>query len=157
MAEGLYKRVKAIARTRGISDSDFQRLMVDHRVRYHPIYMDSFATPDDIRVMAEILGVLPSRLFEATSLIGELLGALFAEEWPKHENKIRISKEEASRRVMESEYRWNSTQSTIRNQVELVIKALESPSKREYGCQYPDCDNCITRCAVTGRMIGPED
>ncbi len=157
MAEGLYKRVQAIARPRGMSDAALEMRMVDCGLLYHPIYMDSFAFPDDIRMIAEILEVAPSRLFEATSYLGELLGALIEEEWPKHESRMSISKEEASQRVRESEYRWNSSQSTIRNQVELVLKALESPSGKVYGCQYPDCDDCITRCAVTGRMIGPED
>ena len=156
MAEGLYKRVQAIAQIHGMSDTHLAELMIDHGLRYHPSYMDSFASPDDIRVIAKILGVPSSRLFEVTTHIGDLLTALVEEKWPQHESRVSISKQEAFKRVMESEYRWNSRQSSIRNQVDLVLKALESPSGKVYGCQYPDCDDCITRCAVTGRMIGPE-
>ena len=155
MAEGLYQRVKEIARKRGMSDSRLGELMVDRGLKYPPIYMDSLAYPDDIRAIAEILQVPPSILFEVTTYIGDLLTALVEEMWPQHESRIGISKQEALKRVMQSEYRWNSSQSTIRNQVELVLKALEPPSGKAHECQYLDC-NCITRCSVTGHMIGPE-
>ncbi len=157
MAEGLYKRVHEIARARGMSDSDLEALMVEHGINYRLMYLESFASPDDIRAIAGMLQVRPSRLFESTSQLGELLKALFEEEWPQRASRISMSKEEAYRRVVESEYKWNSPQSSIRNQVALVFKALEAPSGKGYGCQYPDCNNCITRCTVTGRMIGAED
>ena len=155
MTKGLWKRVQQIAREREISNLRLRELMADRGLRYDPIYMDSFAYPDDIHVLAEILHVPSSRLFEATSYLNELLDSLVEEKWTQHESRMSISKEEALARVMESEYRWNSPELTIRDQVELVLKALGAPSSKRYGCQYPDCD-CTTRCAITGRMIGPE-
>ena len=156
MAVGLYQRVIEIARERGIDDSHLRELMFDRDLTYHPMYVDSLASPDDIHTIAEILQVPSSRLFEATTYIGDLIKALFEEKWPQYENRVSISKEDAFNRVMESEYRWNSSDSPIRNQVELVLKALESPSERRDSCQYPDCEYCTGRCRVTGYMIGPE-
>ena len=155
MGEGLYKRVQAILRTRGMSEDYLGKLMIDRGMQYRPVYMDSFATPDDIRVISGMLQVAPSILFEATPLVDELIGALFEEKWPQHESRTDLSKQEASRRVRQSEFRLNSSQSTIRNQVELALKALESPSGKVFGCEYPDC-SCITRCAATGCLIGLE-
>ena len=79
MGEGLYKRVQAILRTRGMSEDYLGKLMIDRGMQYRPVYMDSFATPDDIRVISGMLQVAPSILFEATPLVDELIGALFEE------------------------------------------------------------------------------
>ena len=156
MATRLYQRVNEIAREQGISDSQLRDLMVDRDLRFLPMYMDSLASPDDIYVLAKILRVQPSRLFEATDLVGQEVAALFEEYWPQYESRVSISQHEAFVRVTESEYRWNSPQSPIRNQVELVLKALEPPSDKRGSCQYPDCEYCTGRCKVTGYMIGPE-
>ena len=138
MSEGLYKRVQAIARTRGMSDGHLGQLMVDRGLRYGPIYMDSFASPDDIRVIAEILQVPSSVLFEATNFIRDLIEAVVDDNWEQHESRIGISKQEALKKVMQSEYKWNSSKS-IRNRVELFLKALEPPFGKVQECQYLDC------------------
>ena len=156
MARRLWDRVQAIARRRGISDPRLQELMAQRGLKYGLMYIDSFAYPDDIRTLAEILQVPSSELFEATSYLDDLVDAVFEEEWPKYKDKLSISKQEAYKRVIESEYRWNPARSTIRAQVKLVLEALEPPSQKIYECgEYLDCD-CTTRCATTGRMRGPE-
>ena len=156
MAKRLWESVQAIARRREISDLRLQELMAERGFKYGPMYMDSFAYPDDIRILAEILQVPSSVLFEATSYLDELVDAVFEEEWLKYKGRVGITKQEAYKRVIESEYRWIPSQSTVRSQIKLVLEALEPPSGRIYGCEYPDCDNCTTRCEATGRLKGAE-
>ena len=117
MAEGLWKRVQVILKEIGVSSSRLKELMSDRGLKYDPPYMDSFASPDDIRVIAKILGVPASRLFEATNLVGELVEAVFEEEWSKYEISVGIPRQEARKRVDDSEFRWTPSRSTIRGQV----------------------------------------
>ena len=157
MATRLYQRVMEIARKQKISEFDLREQMRDRGLKYLPTYIDTFATPDDIRNLAEILQVPVSILFEATDFVAEEVAAVFEEYWPVYRGRVTIPKQEAFLRItQQTEYRWNSPDSSIRSQVELVLKALESPSGKRYECQYPDCDNCVTRCIVTGHMIGAE-
>ena len=156
MAEGLYRRVTEIAREKGISHLRLRELMFNNGLTYLPAYMDSFATPDDVRVIARLLQVPPSRLLEVTTYIDPLLEALVEEKWSQHANKTSLSMQEAVNKVKGSEFRWNSPQSPIRNQVDTVLKALESPAAKQSACLYPDCEDCVTRCKITGYMIGVE-
>ena len=155
MRHQLWQRVQAIMMERAISPERLQELMGSRGINYEPAYMDTFANPDDIRTIADIIQVPASELLEATSYIGDLIAAVFQEEWANHASKVNISEEEAFRRVHSSEYRWNSPKSPIRDQIKLVLAALEPPAKQQLGCQYPDCD-CGLRCVVTGRFMGPE-
>ena len=155
MPEGLYKRVQEILRTRGMSEEHLEKLMTDHGIGYRLTFIESFASPDDIRVISGLLQVPQSILFEVTTFVDDLIGALIEEMWYQHESRIDLPKDEASRRIRQSEYRLNSSRTTIRSQVELAFKALHSSSGKVFGCEYPDCD-CITRCAATGRLIGLE-
>ena len=155
MRGGLYARVMAIAQEKGITESFLQEAMVERGILYDPPYMDIHADADDIRVIADILKVPSSILFEATSMRGELVGALFEEHWPIYESLADTSRQEAYERVVDNEFRGDLANSAVRGRVELILKALVPPSGKVYEC-YPDCDDCITRCKMTGRMIGPE-
>ena len=56
MTKGLWKRVQQIAKEREISNLRLRELMADRGLRYDPIYMDSFAYPDDIRTQGARAG-----------------------------------------------------------------------------------------------------
>ena len=155
MHSGLYARVMAIAQEKGMTESILQEAMVGRGIPYDPPYMDLYADADDIRVIADILQVPSSNLFEVTAMKDELVRALFEENWPRYESRADISRREAYERVVDSEFRGDLGNSAVRGRVELVLKALVPPSEKVYEC-YPDCADCITRCKMTGRMIGPE-
>ena len=156
MDESLYTRVMAIAHGLGMTEVELEERMIERGLHFPAAYMDTFATPDDIRVIAEILGAPSSRLFEVTNFIGDLVDALFAEMWAQHADKIEMSKEVAREKVLKNEYKWNSRKSSIRHQVKLVLRAMETPSESLYECQYPDCADCTARCLVDGHLLGPE-
>ena len=151
MAEGLYERVQKILKAREMSEEHLEKLMSDRGIRYRLVFLDTFASPDDIRVIAGLLRAPPSVLFEVSTFVNELIEALMEEMWSQHEGRIELSKQESLRRVRQSEFRLNSPGSTVRSQVELAFKALHSSSRKVFGCEYPDC-SCITRCAVTGAL-----
>ena len=156
MAETLYKRAMTIAQAQGMSEVELEQRMSERGLHFPAAYMDTFANPDDIRVIAEILEVPSSRLFEVTNFIGDLVDALFEEMWPQHADKIERPREVARDLVLRNEFKWNSLRSSIRHQVKSVLRAMETTFGSSYGCQYPDCVDCTNRCLIDGHLLGPE-
>ena len=157
MRSGLYAKVQQILNERGETEIWLQAAMIACGIKYHPRYMDIRATAHDIRIIADIIAVPPSVLFETTSMRQELVDALFEEYLPLYEDRIDVTRQEAYEKVIAAtEFRGSFDSTGIRDRVRLSLEGLCRPSGKLYGCEYPDCDDCGIRCKATGRMIGPE-
>ena len=155
MDESLYTRVMAIAYGLGMTEVELEDRMMERGLPFPAEVIDTIASADDLRVIADILEV-PSSIFTGvTPPKDDPLSALFEEMWDQYSSKINLPKDIAYQKVVAAEYRWNSNKASNRSQMELALKALEEVPKGAIGCRYPDCD-CPDRCSVDGHLLGPE-
>lgn len=112
--------------------------------------MDGYANPDDVKLVAGIMGIPASELLKADPRFSEaLLRAIFDEEVLRLRD-LPLSTEEAWRKVAQSvEFKGRGLDS-IREEVALTLNGLNPPSAKQT-LRWLDCE-CGARCSISGRL-----
>ena len=158
MRDNLLKRVDDCLINMGLGRNSLMEFLQLQGISYDLIYLDAFAESDHIYLIAEFLQVPSSYLFEVTGYKDHLVWTIFDEKWPDFERRINASKMEAYEKIVrDREFKGEVSGKEIRWEIDLLLQGLIAPTRPMTGCNYPDCNDCITRCQVTGWMLGPED
>lgn len=156
----LYRKIIEILESRHIQLEDLQRYLQQNGF-YHAIdQIDSFATPDIVRLIASYLKVLPSEIFEATLYFEDYAGAYLDERLAEYGPSLNISREEAWKKVTQGrELRSKmigAAMQAVKQNIDLTLDGLAPPRSRMVACSYPDCNCPGGKCPITGRMQGPD-
>ena len=156
MKEHLLARVDYYLGRRRLDRRALQFFLSGHDISYPVAYLNALADPSDIYLIARFLDVPASTLFEVTEHKGHFVMAVFEEEWPNVEGRIKGPKSEAYKKIVrDREFRGENNE--IRREIRLTLQGLMAPTRPMVACKYPDCDDCGLRCKITGHFLGPED
>ena len=158
MSDNLLKRVDDCLSNMGLDRNSIIEFLQLQGISYDLSYLDAFAEPDHIYLIAEFLQVPSSYLFEVTGYKDHLVWAIFDEKWPNYAGRIQASKSEAYGRIVrDREFKGEMSGKGIRQEIDLLLQGLIAPTQRMVVCEYPDCDDCYLRCKIMGHFRGPED
>ena len=154
----LYTRVRNLLVKYGATDLELQEHLSNKGIQYSLTFIDAFAEPADIDVVAGFFGTQRSYLLEVTQFKDEFWRAVFDENWPEYKDKIQLPKHKAWKIVCNNEFRGANSISTVRREIAVTLNSLtDDPVRQSTHCHYPDCDcEDRLRCGVTGLMLGPE-
>ena len=93
--EDLYSRVRKLLVEYSATELELQGYLSDHDFKYSIAFINAFAKPTDIYVVAGFFGVQRSYLLEVTEFKYQFWRAVFDEIWPELKDRIKISKHEA--------------------------------------------------------------
>lgn len=144
-------RLKAL----GLNFDDLEDFMRSRGFNFGAPYLDTFARPEDLRMIADFIKASPSQLLEMTEFADEFAFAVFEENWDQYKHRIDSTFDDSWRRVLKSVEFRGQVRRSIRREIELVVQALVRPKSSASPCLLPDCD-CILRCKITGIQMGAE-
>ena len=157
MNNSLLVRIRIALKSTGKTEEQLEECLRENEIHYRLPYVENFAQPRDIYIVATFLQVPASQLFEATRYKDFYVRALFEETWPDYKDALGLPEEEVWEIVVNDwRRRGESPQAGIKQNLELILDGLQPPDLVTTGCQYPDCV-CTGRCRTTGRMLEPGD
>lgn len=132
--DGFLDLVLAGLKERGLTVDDLDVFLDELGIPPHSCletYLEVIGQPDDIRSIAEFLGLPASHLMEQFPFTkDELPKTVFDESWPNYRHHLKLTPEEAWHIVVDNvEFRGQPT-GRIRERVNLVLDGLIPP--RQY-------------------------
>ena len=157
MNHGLFARIQSALERTGKTGGQLEDCLRENELYYSLPYVETFAEPGDIILIATFLEVRASHLLQATSYKESYVRALFEETWPDHKDTVGASKEEVWNIVVKDwQRRGESPHAGVEQNMELILDGLRPPDRSTVACQYPDCPS-TGRCHITGHMLEPGD
>ena len=154
MEDGLRLRIQRLLDQRGLTAADLEEFLRSHGINYRLPFVESFAEPAHVRIIARFVRVNPSSLFEFTRYAEDFALAVLEESWPSYSGLVGMPFDEVRSKVQrELEFRGQGYVG-IRQHIEMFLDALSPPvAGGSLSDCYIDCERCVTRCRRTGRML----
>ena len=147
MSGGLLDIVREALGDLGHKEAELLEFMDANGMRYPIVYMDALAEPADVILLADFIGMEPSRLFERTKYTEHLVRAIFKERWPVYKSKVNINYDAAWEKVWEgTDFKGEIGGAAIRRNVNLILDGLCPPSSlSDLSCEPLECAECGAR------------